>query len=217
MPNWVTTNIKSSPRVIQAMLNEEGKIDFSRIVPLPCRLLVGQDISVSAETLAKKETNAALNANSLIASLEASNRRHINREQLNPPELAQLEAMLINIQECGYPHPMAAAIDLWGTKWNACEQSADPEAGTATFATAWSLPKPVLIALSTQYPDELISIEFADEDIGYNCGSLELLGGEITKQHIAEKNRNPDEHARWKAFAYRVKGWNPEEDEEEDE
>ena len=62
----------------------------------------------------------------------------------------------------------------WGTKWDACEVDVfhfkgDKYARIA-FRTAWCAPMPVYEAMLEQYPDLDIYVEYADEDIGHNCG-----------------------------------------------
>jgi len=46
------------------------------------------------------------------------------------------------------------------------------------FETAWSTPEPVIIELSDMYPDITFIVEYADEDIGSNCGRYTLKGGQ---------------------------------------
>ena len=36
--------------------------------------------------------------------------------------------------------------------------------------TAWSAPIPVIKKLSEMYPNIELTLEFADEDLGQNCG-----------------------------------------------
>ncbi|MFX8075192.1 hypothetical protein ABTK71_19920, partial [Acinetobacter baumannii] len=79
------------------------------------------------------------------------------------------------------------ARKVWGTKWNACESSASPEEGKASFDTAWSRPEGVLRELSKRFPDDVITVTFADEDIGSNCGTFSLKAGETIESDIAPR------------------------------
>lgn len=47
------------------------------------------------------------------------------------------------------------------------------------FKTAWSTPEPVFLKLAEQYPDLVINIDYADEDMYYNCicGSYRYADG----------------------------------------
>lgn len=55
----------------------------------------------------------------------------------------------------------------WGTKWNAYDtcRSSDTE---IQFDTAWNAPHPVLAKLSQNFPEDVIEVKYADEDLGYN-------------------------------------------------
>lgn len=71
------------------------------------------------------------------------------------------------------------SINNWGTKWNSNYSSVDAENRTFTFETAWSAPVKVINRLSREFPDVKIVHEYADEDIGCNCGTIVYKGGEI--------------------------------------
>lgn len=216
MPNWVTNNIKASSDVIKAMLNDDGNIDFNKMAPFP-----GEDkwdgIYGDAETAAEKIVGVPLSSNALLASLEAHNRSTVDLKKLSDESFEQFIGMLRNHRKCGYLHSMDFARKVWGTKWNACQQSYDLEEGTATFETAWSCPEGVLIALSKRFPEEEIAIEYADEDIGSNCGSFTLKGGVAISADIAPawRDQTDEMKAKWKAFAHKVRGSSPSDDEEE--
>ena len=69
------------------------------------------------------------------------------------------------------------SIREWGTKWNSYDfgEAGDNE---ISFNTAWSRPEPVIKKLSEMFPEIKIMHSWADEDIGYNVGEIEYLGGE---------------------------------------
>ena len=50
----------------------------------------------------------------------------------------------------------------WGTKWNACEPTAD--GAFVTFDTAWSAPRPIFMALAKQFPEVTFSVTSTNED-----------------------------------------------------
>lgn len=75
------------------------------------------------------------------------------------------------------------SIDNWGTKWNAYDTSLEPKESGLTelrFDTAWSHPHPVLEALSKLFPNVLIQVSYADEDLGYNIGKYSIKDDERT-------------------------------------
>lgn len=219
MPNWITNKLSTTKQVIDAIVNIEGHVDFRLMCPFPGPR--GEDwdrIYGDAETAAEAVLNIPLDKNPLLASLEFANRRDCDIKKMSETSFQQFVGMLENYRACGYLHGMAWARDKWGTKWNACDQKHDAEAGTAQFNTAWSCPTPVLIELSKRFPGDEISVTYADEDIGSNCGTFTLKGGTVINEDIAPNWRDMDEAQRekWKAFAYQVKGWNPNEDEDDE-
>lgn len=94
-----------------------------------------------------------------------------------------------------HPHPDGGVYNVcwsdwnrskWGTKWNAYDQSIEPVAGDLCklqFDTAWSHPAPVMEAIAVlvgkQFPDEVLLVEYADEDFGSNVGRYRIEGGEV--------------------------------------
>ena len=95
--------------------------------------------------------------------------------------------------------------DKWGTKWNACD-SQKTDWGF-TFSTAWSTPEPVIRALSEEFPTVTFSVEYADEDLGGgNCGVYSYENGELVYQEQGTYE-----------FACNIWGYEPEEEEVEDE
>ena len=217
MPNWVTNKIEAPEHVIRAMMNSEGRIDFRMAAPFLGPHDDWDGIFMDAETAAEAVLDIALNDNPLLAMLEKSSRERIDIAALNEDSFRQFVGMLENYRACGYLHSMDFARKVWGTKWNACEPTAEPEEGRCQFDTAWSCPKGVLAKVSERFPDDTITVTYADEDIGSNCGTFTLKAGKIVKQDIAPNwNYMTDaEKARWKAFACEVTGRSSEPDEED--
>jgi hypothetical protein len=98
-------------------------------------------------------------------------------------------------------------IENWDTKWNSNNTIIDDN--TLLFETAWSHPEKVILKLSQLLPNSVIEVQYADEDIGVNCGEYSIKNGEI----LSEKVFANDEEAR--AFANEL--WGIEEEEPEDE
>lgn len=80
-------------------------------------------------------------------------------------------------------------IENWGTKWNACNTYVVSD-NEVEFDTAWSCPINIFIELSKQFSDVEIEVEYADEDIGYNCGKLVFLNGNI--EECIDMDNNTD-------------------------
>lgn len=89
------------------------------------------------------------------------------------------------------------SIANWGTKWNSYGYTSDTrfKDGKLTFLTAWSAPHPILEKLSEIYPDIKFEHEWADEDIGMNCGRYVYYDGERTEEYYPESSRERIEFA----------------------
>jgi len=81
------------------------------------------------------------------------------------------------------------SIANWGTKWNSYgyQEGFDySQTDCLSFQTAWAAPHPVIQKLSEMFPDVEFTHEWADEDIGYNCGRHKYFGGECTEEFYPE-------------------------------
>lgn len=217
MPNWVTNKIEAPEHVIRAMMNSEGRIDFKMVAPFPGPHDEWDGIYGDAETAAESVLGVALSNNPLLARIERSSRERINIAGMREESFRQFVGMLENYRACGYLHSMDFARKVWGTKWNACESIAEPDEGRCKFDTAWSCPTGALVKVSERFPDDTITVTYADEDIGSNCGTFALKAGQIVVRDIAPpwSDMAESEKARWKAFACEVKGRSLEPDEED--
>jgi hypothetical protein len=216
MPKWVTNKIEAPEHVIRAMMNSEGRIDFRMAAPVPGPHDDWDGIYGDAETAAQAVLDIALSDNPLLAMLEKSNRERIDIARMSEDSFRQFVGMLENYRACGYLHSMDFARKVWGTKWNACEPIAEPDEGRCKFDTAWSCPTGALMKVSERFPDDTITVTYADEDIGSNCGTFTLKAGQVVEQDIAPpwRDMTDAEKARWEAFACEVKGRSLEPDEE---
>lgn len=71
-------------------------------------------------------------------------------------------------------------IENWGTKWNGYDTVVEPQPGDLCqlqFDTAWAHPIQIVVALSTMFPEDVLEVRWADEDLGYNVGSYKIKGG----------------------------------------
>ncbi len=83
----------------------------------------------------------------------------------------------------------------WGTKWNVsyCSVSDIEQHASGAlhhvqleFDTAWSCPGPIFEKLSKMYPEVVIEVSWADEDMGYNTGTVKYLDGNETDLYEPE-------------------------------
>jgi len=52
------------------------------------------------------------------------------------------------------------------------------ESNVFRFETKWSTPKEAFLILSSQFPTVIITVQYADEDIGMNCGIFKFQARE---------------------------------------
>lgn len=126
-------------------------------------------------------------------------------EAKTPEELVRLgKQYLANYREHGASTWYQWSIQNWGTKWNndSDTPAVDPETGNLHFDTAWSMPEPIFIELSRQYPELTFDVSWADEDIGYNVGNREYQNGEVISEYVPEFGTDEAEE-----MAFDIKGF----------
>ena len=218
MPNWITNKVQAPSHVIKAMLNTEGRVDLNKVQSFPGPNNSWDGIYSDAETAAEAVLGIPISGHSMIALFQKDNRGRINIQSMPERSFQQFVGMLENYRACGYLHAMEFARSEWGTKWNACESKADPDNGICQFDTAWNCPDRFFLKLSKQFHDDEITVAYADEDIGCNCGTITLKAGEIVTADVAPayKDQSEADRSKWAAFAYQVKGWEPEPEDDDE-
>jgi hypothetical protein len=94
------------------------------------------------------------------------------------------------------------SINHWGTKWNAYETVIIDD-DKLSFQTAWSAPWPIFEEWSRQCPEEVMTIAFADEDLGSNLGMFQMKDGVIVKDSGIQ---NQDDAVRREFASYLIFG-----------
>ena len=90
------------------------------------------------------------------------------------------------------------SVANWGTKWNAYGFDPDTDYSKEKelrFLTAWSAPHPILEKLAKMFPDVKLEHEWADEDIGMNCGRRVYYDGERIEEYYPESQKDRLEFA----------------------
>ncbi|MBD1572913.1 hypothetical protein HC725_06415 [Vibrio sp. S17_S38] len=210
MPNHVTTIVQSDSAVIESMLNGDRLVDFNLIIPKHQDLELGSSlgINLAAESAANLMCMEPTSNNELIAKLELINRLKTNAIEMTDECFEQFVQMMRNKRSHGFYHVMDFARNAWGTKWNAYDQSAEINTDCkVTFDTAWSHPAPVILFISKKFPNSVIKVNYADEDLGSNCGFYTIQNGNITTQNIAPNysEQNESEKKYWAEFAFKIK------------
>ncbi|MBM24423.1 MAG: hypothetical protein CL760_01770 [Chloroflexi bacterium] len=233
MPNYVTTEIIASKKVLDSMINKENYVDFSNIIPFPEDMDYDfnsvpsasesyasiffkveheenewrRDFRIREEEKIKKELDPYLLKYIKKVQDFTEEEFEVFFTYLSENPIASLVNgeieflhMLKNKYKTNYLHTMDFQRDCWGTKWNA--MSIETKEDSIKFQTAWSTPTPVLLALSERFPEEIIKIKYADEDLGFNCGSFTIKNGVIVEQDIGNNKHDDESRKKWNKFAF---------------
>ncbi len=190
MPNYVinTIKIEGEQSIIDEMMlfvkSDLSDFDFEKIIPSPESMKIesstNTDISLAIYEFEKTGSDIRLvnylswaktenitNISELCDYIKKSNRYNKELGRLAYENIIQYGCKDWYEWNCKY----------WGTKWNSSDSSSC--GNTISFQTAWSTPYPVIEELSKKYPTISFTINYADEDIGSNCGTYKLQNGNL--------------------------------------
>ena len=201
MPNHVTNiiEIKGNPARVKALFetvkSDEyglGSIDFNKLAPMPPELAIEEG----------SRTDRGLKAYKDFIEVYTFNSKKENFDLSNIPEKAEQAFLRVrpdidsatwklgkqafqNQQRWGFTTWYGFCTRQWGTKWNAYgyEDGVQFDGHSLRFWSAWSPPQPVIDKLSEMYPDLDFVHQFADEDIGHNCGEDEYHNGSLCGEY----------------------------------
>ena len=104
---------------------------------------------------------------------------------INPNSIEEVGKTYIdNILNYGADTWYDWSCNNWGTKWGAMDSCISDN--SIAFDTAWSAALPITKKLSEIFPDVRFSHEWADEDIGRNCGRYVYKGGVAISEYLPE-------------------------------
>lgn len=199
MPNWVQNNITFSgdaaeiKKMLEAIKDDEigfGSIDFNKIIPMPeslnieCGSRTDKGIAMVKEFLENFPEELKGKGGTYEDFVEDMRNHSVD---ISDEEEKKIWDIGVTAVDNLYKYDATTWYDWccenWGTKWNASEcTEVDENAKSISFQTAWSTPFPVMKRLSEMFPNIEIRTEFADEDIGQNCGMYTFKGGEIISE-----------------------------------
>ena len=213
MPNWVKNLVSFSgdPERIKELKTKlktkENNFDFNQIIPAPQELfeIPAGGRESEAMQLAKLRKEHKDNWKSTRDFRMIAESKWMSNERTWDGWADLGDKYLRNLELYGSTTWYGWCISNWGTKWNACEVSWSGD-DYVEFDTAWSFPEPIFTKLADLYPDILISVNFADEDIGNNCGHFEASENSVNTQYLDDFD-----------FACDVRGLDPEEERAERE
>ena len=186
MPNYVMHNvtIKGSVETISKVTNQiiNTKDNNGDVVPFSFQTIIPRPVSLDIPSSSEVERGIDyLNGDEAV-------RMKIKEQYATYPDgenrlkecIRLAKIALDNIKKYGHKNWYDWNLANWGTKWDVCNpsvQTTDNEI-TLKFETAWSTPEPIFKKLAEQYPDLMIDIDYADEDLGYSCGNYSYVDGE---------------------------------------
>lgn len=95
-----------------------------------------------------------------------------------------------NLHKYGAPTWREWTYKNWDTKWNAYDfDEMSEENNTIYFQAAWYALVPAILNLSQKYPNIEMSMKYADEDLGHNCGTVVFKKGSITEEKYPETRK----------------------------
>lgn len=214
MPNWVQNNLKFNAddeelnRILEKIKNDEdgiGSIDFNKITPMPESLKIEcgsntdkglQMVKEFLESLPEDIQNQEGAYDELMEHLHDRG-KDLSQEDRKIWELGV--TAVDNINRYDAPTWYEWANKNWGTKLNACHCSCDKKSKALSFQTAWQAPLSAICKLSAMFPSVQMDLEFADEDIGHNCGRVVFKNGDIKEIYKPEEGRE--------AYEFTAKIW----------
>lgn len=173
-----------------------GSISFQKLIPMPPELDIesgsrtNQGLKAYMDFFCQYFTAMGLEKLTLDNVPEGPEKAYLQAH----PDLDR-ETFLLgkkasdNIDKYGAPTWYDWRTDHWGTKWDAYgyDEGKDySQSKELRFLTAWSAPHPILRKLSEQYPALEITHQWADEDIGFNCGIAVYRVGEQTELEVKQ-------------------------------
>ena len=211
MPNYVRNRIsfEGDPEKIREMLRMirvdgcgEGSIDFDRILPMPG--------SLNIEAGSRTDEGLRMYRGYVQAKERNADTAKFLRYRDEHPDCWDLgEKAYGNILAYGAPTWYEWRVENWGTKWPAMQEDIPLSEKEIVFDTAWAFPEGIAARLSAICPEVTLTAEWADEDMGRNCGRAVFRDGEITGGYIpsgrkeaaafasAVRSDPPGSHAIW--------------------
>jgi len=223
MPNDITTilNIEDAggvplDAIREKFVNAKGQVDFDVVLPRPECL---RDFEPHSGIISRAQAALGLlpdpnklngdDIKSLTGRLELSNALRDVTTPARPEDIPLIARAIQNYAECGYTYWYDWCSAVWGTKWNCYGQ---PEGGhpedatTFEFQTAWRHPEDLIRLISERLPGVTLSVRYADEDTGSNCGQYRIRSGEPFDTDIAPRwdDQTDADKRRWTEFAFRI-------------
>lgn len=179
MPNYIRNYLviqsdDDLEEILKFISSEKHPIDFHNIIPRP------YGIQLSSSDSWSNACYEFLNKENI--TVPSYSEGHFNivleEEERFLANMSMGILQYLNEKRHGYRTWYEWSRKNWGTKWNAME-SLLYRSNIVQFDTAWSAPVPVILELSTMFPESTFILGYADEDYGHNLGILKIVAGEV--------------------------------------
>lgn len=224
MPNWVQNKIifdDNGDTAVAALIRklkelvetDESEFDFNKLIPMPETLDIEsgthQDWAIAyyvTDRLTKpvEETNLAELISNRFDADWANTAVARLKKLIKTDSITDLDKLYeegkqycYNREHYGFYTWYDWCCCNWGTKWNSSEAYWCFDNRVLYFQTAWSAPFPVIEAMAEKYPELNFTHQWADEDIGNNCGEMWYSEGVGSNIDIGDN----------RAFALRIWGY----------
>lgn len=182
MPNWVRNivTIKGDENEIEKfqekVKSDEMEFTFQNIIPMP------EDLAIEVSGKVKSAMTAIRRGKNALAEWFENENFFSQKEKEEVVKIAK--QAIENEKKYGFTDWFGWTRVNWGTKWDADNVYFEFYKGQLVleFNTAWTAPLPIYKKMAEMFPELSFSIIFADEDLGFNCGTLEYENGEKTHE-----------------------------------
>lgn len=190
MPNHITNilTITGEKEQVETCIKairgseDEQYIDFNKIVPMPETLHItsGSSVDNAIDIIQNNDEKfkmmleypwAKEEGIKTIEELKSKIKARLSQKDFDEARMA-----IENEKKYGFRDWYSWSNANWGTKWNAYDQLIE-DGNVIKFDTAWASPYPVMEKLAQMFPNLHFCVEYADEDLGSNCGTYEFDGG----------------------------------------
>lgn len=213
MPNWVQHTLTFDAQTdydtfVDKYTDDNGDMDFNRIIPMPKSLQVGNDpfCHSKAILMVREMINRGNTREQCIEGIKpyiTSSEYHIYAQlsgiDTDKPEIVNTEAenlykkalddkqydagdtippYLDNFTKYGVTSWYGWSIKNWGTKWNAADTTLHPENNRIIFETAWSVVAELLLKAHSDTGNIPFTLYYIDE--GGPEGRCAFKDGTIT-------------------------------------
>lgn len=157
MPNWVHVTVSANKKVLEDIINEKGEITFEKVSPMP------QEMKKRGTHL-KIMTQAEIDQHwQKYKDEKAEGKLHHDLGYPHGVGITQQEHDDM-MNKYGVNNWYDWSVEYWGCKWDASsDETWENAEDYVSFSTAWSPPEAFIETLSKKHSEELIEVEWEEE------------------------------------------------------